>query len=219
MIELSDIRYQYPASEFSLEIASFRARAGEAVALVGPSGCGKTTLLQIAAGIITPDAGAVRIAGESIEGWSQQRRAALRLQKIGLVFQEFELVEHLSVRENILLPRYLGRMGASLEERLGELAKLTGMADHLAKYPQKLSQGERQRVAICRALIIRPQILLADEPTGNLDPTNKRKALDLLIRHSRESQCPLLVATHDHDLLPGFDRVVDFSTLNSKTQA
>lgn len=217
VIEITDIRFQYPASDFALAVDTFQAAAAESVAIVGPSGCGKTTLLQIAAGIIAPGAGTVAIDGEDLTAMTRREQTTFRLQKIGLVFQEFEMVEHLTVRDNILLPLHLGSPADGMRQRAHDLAEAMGIARHLNKGPRKLSQGERQRVAICRALVIQPRLLLADEPTGNLDPDNKRAALELLIQQARERQCPLLVATHDHDLLPAFDRVVDFANLNPAT--
>jgi len=213
ILELQDITFAYPQSAFTLRFERFEAAAGEAVAIVGPSGCGKTTLLQIAAGILTPQSGMVTIGGQSLTEKSAHARADFRLHHIGLVFQEFELVEHLTVRDNILLPLHLGLRDQEIRTRCEEMATLTGIARHLPRGARKLSQGERQRVAICRALAIAPQLILADEPTGNLDPANKRAALDLLIDRSRQNQSALVVATHDHDLLPAFDRVIDFSDL------
>jgi putative ABC transport system ATP-binding protein len=219
MLELTDISFQYPQSDFALNVPAFAAEDGEAVAIVGPSGCGKTTLLQIAAGILSPLSGNVVVNGGALDGLSRKQRADFRLRHIGLVFQEFEMVEHLSVRDNILLPYHLGLPAGDLKERATELAESMGIARHLAKGPRKLSQGERQRVAICRALVAEPRLILADEPTGNLDPENKRAALDLLIAQAKSRHCPLLVATHDHDLLPAFDRVADFEALNAPATA
>lgn len=213
ILELQDINFAYPGSAFSLRFDRFEAAAGEAVAIVGPSGCGKTTLLQLAAGILTPQIGKVTIGGQILTEKSASARADFRLHHVGLVFQEFELVEHLTVRDNILLPLHLGLRDQEIRSRCEEMSTLTGIARHLPRGARKLSQGERQRVAICRALAIAPQLILADEPTGNLDPPNKRAALDLLIAQSRQNQSALVVATHDHDLLPAFDRVIDFADL------
>lgn len=213
MLELRDITFSYPQAEFVLKLESFEAAAGEAVAIVGASGCGKTTLLQLAAGILSPQSGEVIVSGDRLSGFSSGERADYRLRNIGLVFQEFELVEHLTVRDNILLPIHLGLPEGETRRRCEEMAEVTGIFRHLSRSARKLSQGERQRVAICRALAIAPPLILADEPTGNLDPANKRAALDLLIEQSRKNQSALVVATHDHDLLPAFDRVVEFSDL------
>ncbi len=213
MLELEDITFSYPQTSFTLRLERFQAAAGEAVAIVGPSGCGKTTLLQIAAGILSPKTGKVTVNGQILGEKSAAERIGFRLSHIGLVFQEFELVEHLTVRDNILLPMHLGLEDAEIRNRCEEMAGLTGIARHLPRSARKLSQGERQRVAICRALAIAPKLILADEPTGNLDPANKRAALDLLIDRSRGNSSALVVATHDHDLLPAFDRVINFQDL------
>jgi len=213
ILELRDITFSYPQAAFTLCLERFEAAVGESVAIVGPSGCGKTTLLQLAAGILSPQSGNVTVGGQSLTAKSAPERVRFRLHHIGLVFQEFELVEHLTVRDNILLPLHLGLRDPEIRTRCEEMATLTGITHHLPRGARKLSQGERQRVAICRALVIAPQLILADEPTGNLDPANKRAALDLLIDRSRQNRSALVVATHDHDLLPAFDRVVDFSKL------
>jgi len=213
ILELRDITFSYPQAAFSLRLKRFEVAEGESVAIVGPSGCGKTTLLQLAAGILSPQSGNVMVGGHSLTEKSTQARVSFRLHHIGLVFQEFELVEHLTVRDNILLPLHLGLRDQEIRTRCEEMATLTGIAKHLPRSARKLSQGERQRVAICRALAIAPQLILADEPTGNLDPVNKRAALDLLIDQSHQNRSALVVATHDHALLPAFDRVIDFSDL------
>jgi len=217
-LEVRELGFRYRRGGFALRIERFEADAGEAVAVVGASGCGKTTFLHLAAGVLAADAGEVRVAGKELGKLSASRRAAFRLERIGLVFQEFELVEHLSVRENIALPRHLGWRGEGLRERAGELARATGIDHRLDAGPRRLSQGERQRVAICRALATAPRLLLADEPTGNLDPTNKRAALELLLGQAREQECAVVVATHDHDLLGAFDRVVEFGELNREAR-
>jgi len=213
-LEINHLEFRYRRGDFALRIERFEVGVGEAVALVGASGCGKTTFLHLCAGVLAADSGNVRVTGEDLGNLPAARRAAFRLERIGLVFQEFELVEHLSVRENILLPRHLGWRGEELRERAEDLARATGIADRLAAGPQLLSQGERQRVAICRALATAPRLLLADEPTGSLDPANKRAALELLLGQARERECAVVVATHDHDLLTAFDRVVTFGELN-----
>ena len=131
-------------------------------------------------------------------------------------------MEHLTVRDNILLPIHLGLTGgpddrAALTKRARSLADHTGIGTYWKKHPQNLSHGERQRVAICRALSIDPHLILADEPTGHLDPTNKRKVLDLMIKSAKDDNCALVVATHDVELLDAFDEVVEFETLNHFT--
>lgn len=216
MLSVEQIAFQYPRSSYGLRIDRFTCEAGKTTAIVGPSGCGKTTFLNLAAGILKPAEGTIRIAGTEVQSLGSSAGAAFRLSMIGLIFQEFELVEHLTVRDNILLPLHLGLRTdrAPLESRARELAEETGIANYWSKRPNKLSHGERQRVAICRALSIDPQLILADEPTGNLDPTNKRRILDLMINFARENRRTLVVATHDLELLDAFDEVVQFEELN-----
>ena len=134
------------------------------------------------------------------------RRRDFRIAKIGMVFQQFELVEYLSARENILLPFHINsslKLTRQMRERGEQLARSMGMADKLDRYPRKLSQGEQQRIAICRALITEPSLLLADEPTGNLDPANKHKILEILASESRANGQTLLVVTHDMSIVEG----------------
>ncbi len=132
---------------------------------------------------------------------------------MGLVFQEFELLEYLSVFDNILLPYRITQaleLNPAARERARRLAADVGIADKLRRYPGQLSQGERQRVAICRAIIVEPPLLLADEPTGNLDPGNKGRVLDILFDYARETGATLVTVTHDHGLIGRFDRLIDF---------
>ena len=218
MIELQHLDFAYDQSSFVLQIAQLRLHDKEQVALVGPSGCGKTTLLNILAGVQQPHAGTVNIAGESVTQLSEARCRDFRIRNLGLVFQNFELLDYLDVRDNILLPLRIGR-GLSvtpvLRQRAEELAAHLNIADKLDRHPPQLSQGERQRVAVSRALLLQPSVILADEPTGNLDPANKFVVLDLLLDYARESGATLLTVTHDRDLLDRFDRVLTFSDLNN----
>ncbi len=222
MIELKDLRFQYPHSSFALALAPTRVESREHIALVGPSGCGKTTLLNLLAGVLLPDGGNIVVDGERIEQLSDADRRDFRVRRLGLVFQNFELLDYLTVRDNILLPVRIGRglsVTGALDERAALLAERLGIADKLNRHPQQLSQGERQRVAIARALLLEPSLILADEPTGNLDPANKFVVLDLLLDYAREHQATLLAVTHDHALLDRFDRVADFSDLNAWSPA
>ena len=212
-LEVSNLAFRYRQGGFAIRVEKFAVEPGETVALVGASGCGKTTFLLLAAGVLKAGQGTVFVGGDDLGGLSQKGRAAFRWQHIGLVFQEFELVESLKVRENIALPHHLGWRGQGWRERGEELAAATGIPHRLDAKPRQLSQGERQRVAICRAMVTEPKLLLADEPTGNLDPQNKEAALALLLDQARQRDCGVVVATHDHALLGAFDRVVDFNDL------
>ena len=159
----------------------------------------------------------VETAGIEVTGLSDRARRDFRIANLGLVFQEFELLEYLNVLDNVLLPYRINaslRLDRGVRERAAELARQVGIADKLRRYPQQLSQGERQRVAVCRALLPQPELLLADEPTGNLDPTNKGRVLDSLFEYVERRQATLVVVTHEHDMLERFDRVVDFETFH-----
>jgi len=218
MIELRDLEFRYGQSSFALSIGHLHLKGKEHVALIGPSGCGKTTLLNILAGVVLPHAGTVQVANESVAQLSDAKRRAFRIRNLGLVFQNFELLDYLNVRDNILLPLRVGRgfsVTTELRQRAEDLAARLDIADKLDRHPPQLSQGERRRVAVSRALLLQPSVILADEPTGNLDPANKFVVLDLLLEHARESGATLLTVTHDRELLDRFDRVVNFSELNS----
>jgi putative ABC transport system ATP-binding protein len=184
---------------------------GEAVAIIGPSGCGKTTLLRLAGGIERADSGEVTVDGVAMQNANDRQRRDLRLRRIGFVFQDFRLLEYLNVVQNILLPYRLGALLRTPEAvaRATTLAADLGIEHLLGRSIDRLSHGERQRVAICRALVTAPACVLADEPTGNLDPVNKHAILDALLAASRKNNAAVLVVTHDHDLLASFDRVID----------
>jgi putative ABC transport system ATP-binding protein len=218
MIGVTDLRFRYPEGEFELHIPGLAVARGERVAVVGPSGSGKTTLLHLIAGIATPHAGSVWTCGREVTALDDDARRDFRVRNVGLVFQEFELLDYLSVLDNVLLPYRINpslRLDAHVRERARALAARVGIADKLPRLATRLSQGERQRVAVCRALIAEPALLLADEPTGNLDPANKDRVLDILEGYAAETRATLLTVTHDHDLLPRFGRVIDFKTFQT----
>jgi putative ABC transport system ATP-binding protein len=215
MVHLTGLHFRYGDAGFGLRIDELRVADGESVALVGPSGSGKTTLLHLVAGILAPDAGRVHVGGEDLGALDAAGRRAFRVRRIGLVFQEFELLEYLSVLDNVLLPYRIHpilRLDAAAGERARVLAERLGIGDKLGRRPRNLSQGERQRAAVCRALVTGPPLLLADEPTGNLDPANRERVLDALFELAAESGATLLAVTHDHEILPRFGRVLDFKT-------
>lgn len=215
MIRVENLRFRYPRSDFALSIPSLDIGDREAVALIGPSGSGKTTLLHLIAGIQIAEAGRVEVQGIEPGKLRDAERRAFRIRNIGLVFQDFALVEYLSVLDNILLPCRINpalRLGDSLRLRAEELARELGIHEKLTRSVNRLSQGEKQRVAVCRALLLQPKLVLADEPTGNLDPVNKLKVLDALFNCVRASDATLVTVTHDHDLLARFDRQIDFKS-------
>jgi ABC-type lipoprotein export system ATPase subunit len=165
------------------------------VAVHGPSGCGKTTLLLAAGGLLAPDGGEVRVAGEDPYRLSPEQRAQFRAKHIGFVFQQFHLVPYLDVLDNILVPE-LALVSADCRARAEELAAQFGLGDRLHHMPSQLSTGERQRTALARALLNKPQVVFADEPTGNLDGNNARGVLGALADFARTGGAVLLV-THD----------------------
>ncbi len=199
------------AEGFVLRLPEWRIERGAHTACIGPSGCGKTTLLRILTGILYPSRGEVELLGEPLAGLSASQRRALRLERVGMVFQQLALIEHLSALDNILLPRLLGSGRVSREDRsrARDLAEATGITHVLRRKPARLSQGERQRVAICRALVTEPALLVCDEPTGNLDPARSRSVVDLLVREADRLGSTVVLVTHDPGLLDGFAHIVD----------
>jgi putative ABC transport system ATP-binding protein len=196
-----------------LSVPELRVDAGETVAIVGPSGSGKSTLLNLIAGVLRPGAGQIAVGDAEVSALSDRHCRAFRAQSIGFVFQDFGLLDYLSARDNILHPYRICAplsLTAEVRARVDALATRVGVSQYLHRRPEALSQGERQRVAICRALLPAPRVILADEATGNLDPDNKRAILDLLFEAVRTDGATLVAVTHDHELLPRFDRVIDF---------
>jgi len=209
-IQLRELAFRRPGG-FALEIPALRVEPGARLACVGPSGAGKSTFLELLAGILTPASGSLEVDGVELVGTSDAERRRLRLTRMGLVFQELELLEHLSVRDNALLPWLLVPTDG-LDERRAELERVAGelgIGRLLDRRPRSLSHGERQRVALCRALVGAPRLVLADEPTGNLDAEATRRALELVLREVGELGATLIFVTHDRDLLPSFDDVLD----------
>ena len=216
--KVRDVDFTYGEEGFRLRIPKLDLESGERVAFVGPSGSGKTTLLHLLAGILIPRSGLVRVGDFELNRLDDAARRAFRISKIGFVFQDFRLIEYLNVRENALLPYRLNpslRLDESVGKRLSLLAEQLQFEDELDLPIDELSQGERQRAAIARALLARPGMILADEPTGNLDPANKTRILDLLFNQTEESESTLVMVTHDHALLDRFDRVIDFANFHN----
>ena len=216
MIKVEHLQFQYPDREFSLQIPELEIRAANSTAIIGPSGTGKTTLLNLMAGYLVPQEGHLQVYGSELTQMQETERRAFRIEHIGLVFQEFELIEYLSVINNILLPFRISpslKLNNDVRQYAESLAEEVGLRDKLHRNVKRLSQGERQRVAVCRALVTRPAVLMCDEPTGNLDPDNKHIILDYLLNDVLQRQTTLVVVTHDHQLLPRFQSVIDFSSL------
>jgi len=180
---------------------------GEAVAIVGASGSGKSTLLGLLAGLDTPSSGQVRLDGTDLFGLDEDGRAALRARLLGFVFQSFQLLPALNALENVMLPLELsGTAGAS--ERAADMLSRVGLAERLRHYPKTLSGGEQQRVALARAFVTQPKLLLADEPTGNLDAATGAGVIDLMFAMNAEARTTLLLVTHDEAIAGRCTRLV-----------
>ena len=222
MVELENIDFAYAAGRFRLRVPALSVAPGERLAVVGPSGTGKTTLLNLVAGILRPGSGTIRVAGTDLGSLSEDGLRRFRAGTIGFVFQDFALLDYLTARENILYPYRITpalSLDAEVRARAEALASACGLADKLDRHPGALSQGEQQRVAICRALVTRPKLVISDEATGNLDPENKTLILDLLFEQARAAEASVLAVTHDHALLPRFDRIIDFATFRTEAAA
>ncbi len=190
-----------------LDGVGFSIRAGERVAIVGASGSGKSTLLSLLAGLDVPTSGEVKLAGESLSALDEDGRARLRGERVGFVFQAFQLLPSLTALENVMLPLELrGERDARgpAEKVLAEV----GLSERLSHYPRQLSGGEQQRVALARAFVTAPEVLFADEPTGNLDTRTGEAVVNLLFRMNAESGTTLVLVTHDPQLASRCDRVL-----------
>lgn len=193
--------------EHILRDVSLRIYKGEFVVVSGSSGSGKTTLLSIMSGIDTPTSGTILLAGRDITGLSEDQLAPVRNVETGFVFQAFHLIPSLNAIENVMFPAEL-RGDREAAEKAGTLLRRVGLWERRSNFPQQLSGGEKQRVAICRALVNRPSIVFADEPTGNLDSENSRGIVELLVGLQREQNTTLVLATHSPEIAAQADRVI-----------
>jgi len=213
LINIDSLELSYGSDGFRLSIPQLKINNTEKVAIIGPSGSGKTSLLKLISGIILPQKGEISIAGVTVNQLSDAERRDYRITNIGFIFQDFELLDYLSVQDNILHPFRITqalKIDSQVRSRAQELAEELGIANKMRRLTDTLSQGEKQRTAICRAMMTSPKLILADEATGNLDPSNKTKILDTLFRTTDKNKATLIAVTHDHELLERFDRVIDF---------
>lgn len=193
----------------ALKNVSLTVEAGEFVSLMGPSGSGKSTLLYILGGLDKADFGGVTVNGKDIGGLNDSEVSAMRRDDIGFVFQAYNLIDNLTVEENVLIPALLGgKKRADVDERLNELLKSVGLYEHRKHRPMELSGGQQQRTAIARALINRPKIIFADEPTGNLDSKTGVEVLELLSRLNKQYGITILMVTHSEESTKYGDRVI-----------
>jgi len=209
VIEARNLGKQVTGPEGELIILSdvtFEVRAGEALAIVGTSGAGKSTLLGLLAGLDAASGGSVRLFGEDLNRLDEDGRATLRANRVGFVFQSFQLLPGLTALENVMLPLELNASGCSAEQAAREGLARVGLADRARHYPHQLSGGEQQRVAIARAFAPQPRVLFADEPTGNLDPATGLKVIELMFSLRHEMGAALIMVTHDQELISWCDR-------------
>ena len=190
-----------------LQNVNLQVMKGEMVAIMGPSGSGKTTLLHVLTGVDTPDDGEIVIGGETFSQLTEEEKAFFRRKHMGMIFQDFQLLESLTVKENILLPCNLD--GKKVEEKhLQEIIELLGLSNREEHLPNQLSGGQQQRVAIGRAIINNPSIILADEPTGNLDSKSSKEIIELLKKSNKKYNQTILLITHDMSIAEQADRII-----------
>lgn len=213
MIEMRSVGFRYETG-FELSVEDLIIGQGSQVCWVGPSGCGKTTLLHLVAGIYPVSEGNLKVCDADLSTRGDSWRREFRIANVGLVFQDFALLNYLSVLENILLPYRLSsrlKLDASVRDRARQLAERVGLGDKLGQIPTELSQGECQRIAVCRAVVAKPKLILADEPTANLDAENSKVVLDLLTVHAAEHDATLVVVSHDRDVITTMQETIDVS--------
>jgi ABC-type lipoprotein export system ATPase subunit len=217
MIRLIDVQKRYHQdgrTVLACDVGELVVAAGEQVALVGRSGTGKTTLLHILAGIMRPDGGRVEVLGHDLCSMSEAQRDRFRGQHIGMVYQTFNLLQPFTALENVLLGALFGRgAGGEAESRARSLLQRVGLGDRLDHRPNQLSVGQVQRVAICRALVNDPELILMDEPLGNQDRETGGQVLDLLLQLAREGNKTVVMVTHDPESAARLQRTVDLMTL------
>jgi putative ABC transport system ATP-binding protein len=209
VIEARNLGKQVTGPEGELIIlrdVTFEVRAGEALAIVGTSGAGKSTLLGLLAGLDAASGGSVKLFGKDLNHLDEDGRATLRANRVGFVFQSFQLLPGLTALENVMLPLELNASGCSAEQAAREGLARVGLVDRARHYPHQLSGGEQQRVAIARAFAPQPRVLFADEPTGNLDPATGLKVIELMFSLRHEMGAALIMVTHDQELISWCDR-------------
>jgi ABC-type lipoprotein export system ATPase subunit len=218
MIRISDLHFRYPGNGFELRVPSLSVSEGSRICLTGASGSGKTTLVNIISGILKPASGTVAVAGREISRRNDRENRAFRIGNIGYIFQNFELLDYLPVEENVLLPFTLSRRmrpDAAVRARMHAFLEQMGIAGKKRSLPGQLSQGEKQRVAICRAVITEPSLIIADEPTANLDRDNAGRVMGLIESVLDRNRATFLMVSHDPAFRGFFDDVVDMGGINA----
>ena len=216
MIEVTDLHLDYPAGDGVLrvvDIPNWSVEAGEQIAIFGPSGSGKSTLLHLLSGVLAPTSGRVSVCGEEISTLSESQRDLFRARHIGYVFQNFNLLQGYSALENVLMG-FAFRSGHAEPKLARSLLDQVGVGARMRHRPSEMSRGEQQRVAIARSLVKCPDVVLADEPTGSLDPRNKAQVVSLLRSMCADRGSTLVLVTHDQDVIARFEKQIPFADLN-----
>lgn len=215
IVKIQDIEFTYPGqSKPTLKINNFEINKGESVFLFGPSGSGKSTLLEILTGILTAQKGEVQILGEDLLKLATHKRDKFRSKHMGYVFQSFNLIPYLNVKENIQLPLFLNRERKSDQQEFDRLVNGLGLTEFLDRPVTQLSVGQQQRVAVARALIGKPELILADEPTSSLDYDHRERFVQLLFQFCKEFGTTVLFVSHDRSLEKLFSKSISFCDLN-----
>ncbi|MED5458050.1 MAG: ABC transporter ATP-binding protein [Verrucomicrobiota bacterium] len=212
ILQIRDLHFQYPASDFKIEISDIKITQGSKIAISGKSGSGKTTLIHLISGILRPQSGEILFYDKSITDMNDKEIRKHRISNIGFIFQEFELLEYLNVMDNLILPYKINKslvLDAEIKDKAKEIANRIGIGNKLDQHPKQLSGGERQRLAIARALITSPPLIIADEPTGNLDEKTSNIVMDEITDQVSYTNSTLIMISHNIELISSFDEIID----------
>ena len=211
LLELQDIHLNYKTESTAVEVirgVSLKINSNESVAIVGKSGSGKTSLIMLIAGLECPNSGKIIFEGEDISQYSEDRLADIRKRKIGIVFQSFYLIPNYTALENVSLVLEINKVPDAKKKSM-ELLEQLGLKDRINHFPSQLSGGEQQRVAIARSIVLNPKLILADEPSGNLDSENSKLIMSLLFKYCKQNSSSLVLVTHDQMLAKECDRIIE----------
>jgi putative ABC transport system ATP-binding protein len=211
LLELQDIHLNYKTESTAVEVirgVSLKINSNESVAIVGKSGSGKTSLIMLIAGLERPNSGKILFEGEDISQYSEDRLADIRKRKIGIVFQSFYLIPNYTALENVSLVLEINKVPDAKKKSM-ELLEQFGLKDRINHFPSQLSGGEQQRVAIARSIVLNPKLILADEPSGNLDSENSKLIMSLLFKYYKQNGSSLVLVTHDQMLAKECDRIIE----------
>jgi putative ABC transport system ATP-binding protein len=211
LLELQDIHLNYKTESIAVEVirgVSLKINSNESVAIVGKSGSGKTSLIMLIAGLERPNSGKIIFEGEDISQYSEDRLADIRKRKIGIVFQSFYLIPNYTALENVSLVLEINKVPDAKKKSM-ELFEQFGLKDRINHFPSQLSGGEQQRVAIARSIVLNPKLILADEPSGNLDSENSKLIMSLLFKYCKQNGSSLVLVTHDQMLAKECDRIIE----------